>query len=227
MMRIPGFKDNIFPADSMPVLSNVANLGLLLFLFLVGLEVDTRMFRSNWVVALNVGLAGMVLPFGLGFGIAWGLYNEYREESGLHEISFGVYGLFIGTALSITAFPVLCRILSELQLLTSPVGVSVLAAGIGNDVTGWILLALSVALVNNASGLTALYVFLTAVAWVLFLVFAVRPSFFWVLRRTGSIQNGPSPAVVALTLLMVLISAWFTGESFDLFLQFPHARSFT
>lgn len=212
MMRIPGFKDNIFPTESMPVLSNVANLGLLLFLFLVGLEVDTRMFRSNWFVALNVGLAGMILPFGLGFGVAWGLYNEYRLESGLADISFGVYGLFIGTALSITAFPVLCRILSELQLLSSPVGVTVLAAGIGNDVTGWVLLALSVALVNNASGLTALYVFLTAVAWVLFLVFAVRPCFFWILRRSGSIQNGPSPGIVALTLLMTLISAWFTGK---------------
>jgi Kef-type K+ transport system membrane component KefB len=211
MMRIPGFKENIFPTESMPVLSNVANLGLLLFLFLVGLEVDTRMFRSNWRVALSVGLASMILPFGLGVAVAWGLYNEFRSESNLEDLSFGTYALFIGTALAITAFPVLCRILSELQLLSTAVGVTVLAAGIGNDVTGWVLLALSVALVNNASRLTALYVFLTAVAWVLFLVFAVRPAFFWVLRRTNSIQNGPTQAVTGLTLLLVLISSWFTA----------------
>ncbi|CAM1501505.1 Fc.00g034890.m01.CDS01 [Cosmosporella sp. VM-42] len=211
LMRIPGFQDNIFPTASMPVLSNVANVGLLLFLFLVGLEVDTRMFRSNWRVALSVGFAGMIIPFGLGVAVAYGLYHQFREESGLGDISFGTYALFIGTALSITAFPVLCRILSELQLLGTPVGVTVLAAGIGNDVTGWVLLALSVALVNNASGLTALYVFLTAIAWVLFLVFGVRPAFLWILRRNDSIQNGPSQGMTGLTLLMVLISSWFTS----------------
>lgn len=213
MMRIPGFQENIFPTESMAVLTNVANLGLLLFLFLVGLEADTRMFRSNWGVALSVGLCSMIVPFGLGVAVAWGLYQEFGSEGNMDNIEFGTFALFIGTALAITAFPVLCRILSELQLLGTAVGVTVLAAGIGNDVTGWVLLALSVALVNNASGLTALYVFLTAVAWVLFLVFAVRPLFMRVLRRTNSIQNGPSQGVTGLTLLLVLVSAWFTGKT--------------
>jgi len=111
----------------------------------------------------------------------------------------------------ITAFPVLCRILTELKLLGTPVGVTVLAAGVGNDVTGWILLALCVALVNNGSGITALYVLLTCVAWVLFLVFGVRPAFHHLLRRSGSIQNGPSQTMIAVTVLLVLTSAWFTG----------------
>jgi Kef-type K+ transport system membrane component KefB len=106
---------------------------------------------------------------------------------------------------------VLCRILTELKLLGTPVGVTVLAAGVGNDVTGWILLALCVALVNNGSGITALYVLLCCVGWTIFLVYGVRPPFMWVLRRTGSLQNGPTQAIVALTLLMVLSSAWFTG----------------
>lgn len=212
MMRIPNFKASIFPTDSMPVLNNVANLGLIIFLFLVALEVDVRLFTRNWKVALSVGLAGMVLPFGLGFAIAWGLYNQFRVESDLAEINFGVYALFIGTALSITAFPVLCRILTELKLLRSSVGVTVLAAGIGNDVTGWILLALCVALVNNASGLAALWALLCTIGWALFLVFGVRPGFLWCLKRTGSIQNGPTQGMVALTLLIVLTSAWFTGK---------------
>jgi Kef-type K+ transport system membrane component KefB len=208
LARIPGFKDAIFPTASMPVLNNVANLGLILFLFLIALELDIRLFTQNWKVAFTVGLAGMILPFGLGVAIAYGLYHQFPSEN---PLSFGVFALFVGTALAITAFPVLCRILSELRLLSSSVGVTVLAAGVGNDVVGWILLALCVALVNNNSGLTALYVLLVAVGWVLFLVFAVRPAFHWYLRKTGSIQNGPSQGVVALTLLLVLTSAWFTS----------------
>ncbi|KAI1079962.1 K+/H+ antiporter 1 [Whalleya microplaca] len=211
LMRIHGFKPAIFPTDSMPVLNNAANLGLVLFLFLIGLEVDIRMFVSNWRVALSVGLAGMILPFGLGCAIAWGLYNQFHNDGNTVDINFGVYALFIGTALAITAFPVLCRILSELNMLGTPVGVTVLAAGVGNDVVGWILLALCVALVNNGSGLTALWVLLLAVAWVLFLVFAVKPIFHWALRKTGSIQNGPTQGMIAVTVLLVLTSSWFTS----------------
>jgi Kef-type K+ transport system membrane component KefB len=98
-----------------------------------------------------------------------------------------------------------------LKLLGTPVGVTVLAAGVGNDVTGWILLALCVALVNNGSGLTALYVLLCCVGWILLLVFAVRPAFLWLLRRQGALINGPSQGMVAVTLLLALTSAWFTG----------------
>jgi Kef-type K+ transport system membrane component KefB len=211
MMRIPGFQAAIFPTAANPNLNLVANLGLILFLFLVGLEVNMKLFLSNWRVALSVGLAGMILPFGLGCAIAWGLYNQFRDDPNTVTISFGVYMLFIGTALSITAFPVLCRILTELKLLGTPVGVTVLAAGVGNDVTGWILLALCVALVNNGSGLTALYVLLCCVGWILLLVFAVRPAFLWLLRRQGALTNGPSQGMVAVTLLLALTSAWFTG----------------
>lgn len=102
MGRIPGFTDAIFPTDSIPNLTLVANLGLVLFLFLVGLEVDLRYFVSNWRLALSVGIAGMVLPFGLGCAIAWGLYNEFRTEPGIEPIAFGTYMLFIGIAMAIT-----------------------------------------------------------------------------------------------------------------------------
>ena len=112
---------------------------------------------------------------------------------------------------ALKAFPVLCRILTELKLLQSQVGVVVLSAGVSNDVIGWILLALCVALVNAGSGITALYVLLTCVAWVLFLVYAVRPLFMIILRRTGSLNNGPTQSVVALTVLLVFTSAFFTG----------------
>jgi Kef-type K+ transport system membrane component KefB len=109
------------------------------------------------------------------------------------------------------AFPVLCRILTELKLLGTTVGIIVLSAGVGNDVVGWILLALCVALVNTNTGLTALWVLLVAVGYALFLAFAVRPSFLWVLRRTRALQDGPSQGIVALTLMIALASAFFTG----------------
>jgi Kef-type K+ transport system membrane component KefB len=86
----------------MPNLSLVANLGLVLFLFLVGLEVDLRFLVSNWRIALSVGLAGMALPFGLGCAIAWGLYNQFKNEPGTEPIDFGVFMLFIGVAMAIT-----------------------------------------------------------------------------------------------------------------------------
>ena len=206
--RIPGFTNAIFPAASVPNLTLVANLGLVLFLFLVGLEVDVRFLASNYRVAVAVGLGGMVLPFGRGCGIAWGLYNEFPATT---PIAFGTFMLFIGVAMAITAFPVLCRILTELKLLGTPVGVIVLSAGVSNDVTGWILLALCVALVNAGSGLSALWILLTCVGYGLFLVFLLRPAFIWILKRTRSLQDGPSQGIVALTLLLVLASAFFTG----------------
>ena len=210
MGHIPGFTNAIFPTASIPNLSLAANLGLVLFLFLVGLEADFRFLVSNWKSAVSVGAAGMALPFGCGAAIAWGLYNQFRTDSGLVPISFGTYLLFIAVAMAITAFPVLCRILTELKLLHTPVGIIVLSAGVANDVVGWILLALCVALANASSGLIALYVLLVAVAWILFLVYLVRPAFVWVLRKSGSIENGPTQGIVALTLIMVLTSAFFT-----------------
>jgi hypothetical protein len=102
MGRIPGFTDAIFPTPSLPNLNLVANLGLVLFLFLVGLEVDIRFLMSNWRSAVSVGLAGIALPFGLGCAIAWGLYNEFRDEPGTVHIDFGAYMLFIGVAMAIT-----------------------------------------------------------------------------------------------------------------------------
>lgn len=104
----------------------------------------------------------------------------------------------------------LCRILTELDLLKTQVGVIVLSAGVGNDVVGWVLLALCVALVNASSGLTALWVLLTCVGFVLFLTYAVRPCFLWFLKRTGSLHDGPDQSVVALTLLLALAAAFFT-----------------
>lgn len=105
----------------------------------------------------------------------------------------------------------LCRILTELKLLDTVVGAVTLAAGVGNDVVGWILLALTVALVNSSGGLTALYVLLVCVGYTLFILFPVRWAYRWLARRSGNLESGqPSTAMMTITLLVVYISAFFT-----------------
>jgi Kef-type K+ transport system membrane component KefB len=111
--------------------------------------------------------------------------------------------LFAAVAYSITAFPVLCRILTELQIMDTTVGIVVLSAGVGNDIrmcpmfltgvmaylpftVGWVLLALSIALVNAGSGLTALYILLVAVGWTIIILYPVRWAMKWLARKTGS-----------------------------------------
>jgi Kef-type K+ transport system membrane component KefB len=92
--RIPGFTNAIFPAASIPNLNNVANLGLILFLFIIGLEVDMRVFFSNWKMALSVAAAGMTLPFALGCAIAHGLYYQFSNEPGTVPIAYGTFVRF-------------------------------------------------------------------------------------------------------------------------------------
>jgi Kef-type K+ transport system membrane component KefB len=125
--HIPNFNNVIFPASSIPLLTLVSNLGLVFFLFLVGMEVDLKVMRQNARVALAVSVLGMVLPFGMGVAVAVGLWNNFETQE---NFSFGLYALFIGVAMAITAFPVLARILTELKLLGTNVGTIVLSAGV-------------------------------------------------------------------------------------------------
>ncbi|KAH9467506.1 hypothetical protein Pst134EA_011147 [Puccinia striiformis f. sp. tritici] len=207
MGRIPHFSHTIFPTSSIPFLSLVANIGLVLFLFIIGLEVDFKLFKQNWRSAAGIGFFGLAIPFGIGAAVAVGIYNRFVDAS---TVEFGHFLLFICVAFAITAFPVLCRILTELKLLQNPVGIATLAAGVANDVIGWILLALAVTLVNSGAGLTALYVMLTIAAWIVFLAFVVRPIFIVLARRSGSFEKGPTPGITCLVLLMTFTSAWFT-----------------
>lgn len=89
--RIPHFTETVFPKDSIPILNNVANLGLILFLFIIGLEVDMRVFFGNWKIAVSVAAAGMTFPFALGAAIAHGLYHEFSDEPGTKPIAYGTF----------------------------------------------------------------------------------------------------------------------------------------
>lgn len=207
MGRIPGFTQAIFPPESIPLLALTSNIGITLFLFLVGLEVDVRLMRRNSKAAAFISALGLIVPLGLGAAIAVPLYHTFIPNT----VNFGYFILFVAVAVGITAFPVLCRILTELKLLDTSVGLVVLAAGVGNDVVGWILLALTVALVNASGGLTALYVLLVGVGYVLFMMWPVRLAFRFLVKKSGGLATGqPTPLVMTVTLLMVFISAFLT-----------------
>jgi Kef-type K+ transport system membrane component KefB len=208
MGRIPNFTNTIFPVVSIPNLTLAANIGVIFFLFIVGLEVDLRIMLRNARVALGISIAGMVLPFGLGCAMAVGIFRNFAV--GVSHPSFGTFLLFVGVSFAITAFPVLARILTELKLLQTVVGVIVLSAGVGNDVAGWILLALTVALVNAANGITVLYVILCAIGIILLLVFVVRPLFIYFVKRNGGLQRGPSEMGMAVIIVLVLVAAFYT-----------------
>ncbi|KAG6820502.1 hypothetical protein H0H93_016309 [Arthromyces matolae] len=207
MGHIPNFKARIFPDAGKAGLTLTSTIGLIIFLFIVGLEINIKAIRRNVVAATAVSIVGLVIPLGLGAALGVGIYKEFINPA----INYGYFLLFTAVAIGITAFPVLCRILTELNLLETTVGSVTLAAGVGNDVVGWILLALTVALVNASSGLTALYVLLSAVGYIIFLMYPVRWAYRWLARWTGSLERGsPTAGMMTLTLVLVFGSAFFT-----------------
>ncbi|KAG6856215.1 hypothetical protein H0H87_006551 [Tephrocybe sp. NHM501043] len=207
MGRIPGFKNAIFPDASISGLTLTSTIGLIVFLFLIGLEIDTKIVKRHLVGASAISFAGLAVPLGLGAALGIPIYKEFINP----DVNYGYFLLFTAVAVGITAFPVLCRILTELKLLETTVGSVTLAAGVGNDVVGWILLALTVALVNASSGLTALYVLLASAGFIIFLLYPGKWAYRWLAIWTGSLERGaPTAGMMTLTLVIVFASAFFT-----------------
>ncbi|XP_022742605.1 cation/H(+) antiporter 20-like [Durio zibethinus] len=212
--RNKDFLNLVFPSWSTPILESVASIGLLFFLFLVGLELDLSTISQSGRKAFSIAIAGMSLPFIFGAGLSFFLRKAVNGED---KVGNGQFILFLGVALSITAFPVLARILAELKLLTTHVGQTAMAAAAFNDVAAWILLASAVALTGNGSGethkspLICIWVLISGVAFVAFMLILVRPMMSLVARQCSAEQDyAIDEACICLTLAGVMLSGFMT-----------------
>lgn len=202
----PGVSAALFPPESIGYLSTLSQLGLVLFMFVVGLEIDPRSMRDQKTAAVLTSHVSIVAPFLLGTGLALYLYPRLSDDS----VTFIGFALFMGAAMSVTAFPVLARILMERQLLRTKLGNLAIATAAVDDVTAWCILACIVVLVRSTDGATPLWITLTGSgAFVLVMLFGVRRllrRFETSFRNRGRVTDD----AVALILLLVLASALIT-----------------
>lgn len=199
------FANAMFPLRSVMVLETMANVGLLYFLFLVGVEMDLSVVRRTGKKAMAIALAGMILPFGIGAAFSNQMHEKWEKDMNL-----GTYIMFLGVALSVTAFPVLARVLAELKLINSELGRIAMASALFNDMCAWVLLALAIALSeNDSSSLASLWVVLSSASFVLFCIFVVRPTISWMIRRTPEGES-ISEFYICLILTGVMISGFVT-----------------
>ncbi|GMH14968.1 hypothetical protein Nepgr_016809 [Nepenthes gracilis] len=200
------FADKVFPLRSVLVLETMANIGLLYFLFLVGVEMDISVVRRTGRKAISVAVGGMILPFLTGCVVT--LITSHGSDT--EDTNKGTLALFLGVTLAVTAFPVLARILAELKLLNTELGRIAMSSALVNDICAWILLALAIALADaNSASLASLWVLLSSAAFVFFCIFAVRPVIQWMIQRTPEGESF-SDFCICLILTGVMISGFIT-----------------
>ncbi|MGW2560941.1 cation:proton antiporter [Streptomyces sp. NPDC001514] len=196
----------LFPGSVLPYISILGNLGLLAFMFVVGLELDLRSLRGHSKTAVAVSQASIALPLVLGVLLAWGMYGSFAPQ-GVGRLQFA---MFLAVSMSITAFPVLARILTDRGMYRTRVGALALACAAVDDVTAWCLLALVVAVAKSSSPLDAVTTAVLALAFTLFMYFAVRPA---LTRWAARAERAYTDSVVLVVLFSGLcLSALATEE---------------
>lgn len=173
----PDFFHTLFPADSLTNLELLSQIGLVLFMFVIGMEVDFGMLKNKMNETLVISHAGIIVPFFLGIVSSFWIYEEYAA----HITSFLPFALFIGISMSITAFPVLARIIQERNMTKTPIGVLSIASAANDDVTAWCLLAIVIAVAKAGTFLSALYTVGLTLLFILLMFAIIRPF----LRKIG------------------------------------------
>jgi Kef-type K+ transport system membrane component KefB len=195
----------LFPDSSLPILRMLSQIGLVLFMFLIGLELDPKLLRGRTQSSIAISHASIVVPFGLGAASACWLYAPYSSPS----VPFLSFLLFLGVSMSVTAFPVLARILSERGQLNSRVGAIAIACAAVDDVTAWCLLAFVVAIARSQGTANAVWTTALAAAFILAMLFVARPLLLRLYARVTS-RERLTPSIIAMILVVLIASSIVT-----------------
>lgn len=199
---LPRVEVAIFPVSAFPTLQTLGDIGLVLYMFSLGTHIDTHAMLKQGRKAAVVSLSGVLLPLVLGGAFAFFLYPQFTGA----KASLVSFMLLVGTAMSITAFPVLARLLEERRMLATGVGVLALLCAAIDDVIGWCLLAFVIAFIH-ATGAASVAVTMALLGLFLAaMLYVVRPLLLFADRRLQS-----KPMLVALTMILLLASASATG----------------
>jgi len=204
-MYFPEFSGFLFPKQSLGNLQFLSQIGLILFMFIVGMELDLNILKKKAHEAVVISHASIIFPFALGIGLAYFIYQGFAPA----EIKFLPFALFIGISMSITAFPVLARIVQERNLTKTKLGALAITCAAADDITAWCILAAVIAIVKAGSVVSAIYTILMALAYVFLMLKLVQPF----LKRMGDIysnKEGLSKPVVGVFFIILVASAYTT-----------------
>ncbi len=201
----PGLAASLFPPETLPLLNLLSQVGLIFFMFLIGLELNPKYLSGNLEIAILTSHVSILVPFSLGTLLAVLLYPLVSNAS----VSFTAFALFLGAAMSITAFPVLARIIAENNLQNTRLGTLALTCAAVDDVTAWCILAVAIAVAHTGSINKAIPTVFYSLLYIVFMVTVGR----WFLqnlandyRRTGRLNQ----FVLALIYMLVVASALIT-----------------
>jgi len=197
----PSFSEFLFPEKSLGNLQFLSQIGLAFFMFIIGMELNIEKLKSKAYNAVVISHASIIFPYFLGVTVSWFLYERFAPDN----VSFAAFALFMGIAVSITAFPVLARILQERGLTNTSLGAIVITCAAFDDVTAWCILATVIAIAKAGSLAAAMFTILLTIIFALLMVYAVRPLIKKLSNRHSDGESLNKSMVV--TVFFVLISS--------------------
>ncbi|SHM21993.1 Kef-type K+ transport system, membrane component KefB [Chitinophaga jiangningensis] len=198
----PSFSGFLFPTESMKTLQFLSQIGLAFFMFIVGMEVDLSKIRNKAHDAVMISHASIVVPFFLGVGLAYFIFEAFAPAN----VSFLAFALFMGIAMSITAFPVLARIVQERKLTGTPLGTLAITCAAADDITAWCILAVVVAIAQATGLVMAAITIGLAILFVAVMLLLVRP---WLKNFiTRQLQTNNEKTAAGAVFFTLLISGW-------------------
>lgn len=203
----PSWQEALFPSDTIPSLQLLSQIGLIFFMFLIGLELNPKYLKNQLKVAILVSNVGILLPFTLGAILAYFIYPLVSDPN----VPFLSFVLFLGVAMSITAFPVLARIITEHNLQNTSLGRLALTCAAVDDITAWCLLAVSIAVASSSSVIDAFRSMICALLFIGFMILIGQmflPKLATHYNRTGKLNQFLLAQIYMAVIASALITEW-------------------